>query len=79
MVQLTNIQALVQIMAWRRPGGKPLFEPMMVRFLTHICVTWIQWFKVSEMSAIISLVKGLYQAITVINANLLPVRFLDVY
>ena len=25
-----NIPALVQIMAWRRPGNKPLSEPMMV-------------------------------------------------
>ena len=34
-----NILALVLIMAWRRPGDKPLSEPMMVRSLTHICVT----------------------------------------
>ena len=26
-------------MAWRRPGDKPLSEPMMVRLPTHICVT----------------------------------------
>ena len=31
--------ALVQIMAWRRSGDKPLSEPMMVSLLTHICVT----------------------------------------
>ena len=36
---INNIPALVQIMAWRRPGGKPLSEPMMVSLLTHICVT----------------------------------------
>ena len=36
---INNIPALVQIMAWRRPGDKPLSEPMMVNFLTHICVT----------------------------------------
>ena len=34
-----NIRALVQITAWRRPGDKPLSEPMMVSLLTHICVT----------------------------------------
>ena len=34
---VNNIQALVQIMAWRRPDDKPLSEPMMVRFPTHIC------------------------------------------
>ena len=27
---INNIPALVQIMAWRRPGDKPLFEPMVV-------------------------------------------------
>ena len=32
-------------MAWRRPGDKPLYEPMMVRSLTHICVTRPQWVK----------------------------------
>ena len=26
---INNIPALVRIMAWRRPGGKPLSEPMM--------------------------------------------------
>ena len=31
-----NIPALVQIMAWRRSGDKPLSEPMMVSSLTHI-------------------------------------------
>ena len=36
---INNISALVQIMAWHRPGGKPLSEPIVVRSLTHICVT----------------------------------------
>ena len=30
-------------MAWRRPGDKPLSEPMIVRFPPHICVTRPQW------------------------------------
>ena len=30
-------------MAWRRPGDKPLSEPVMVSLLTHICVTRPQW------------------------------------
>ena len=30
-------------MAWRRPGDKPLSEPMMVSLLAHICVTLPQW------------------------------------
>ena len=42
---INNIPALVQIMAWRRPGDKPLSEPMMVNLLTHICVTRPQWVK----------------------------------
>ena len=42
---INNIPALVQIMAWRRPGDKPLSEPMMVSLLTYICVTRPQWFK----------------------------------
>ena len=42
---INNIPALVQIMAWRRPGDKPLSEPMMVNLPTHICVTRPQWVK----------------------------------
>ena len=34
-VRINNVPALVQIMAWRRPGDKPLSEPMMVSTLTH--------------------------------------------
>ena len=37
--ELRVSQHLVQIMAWRRPGDKPLSEPMMVILSTHICVT----------------------------------------
>ena len=40
---INNIPTLVQVMAWRRPGDKPLYEPMMVRLPTHICVTGLQW------------------------------------
>ena len=36
---IINIPALIEIMAWRRRGGKPLSEPLMVSLLTHICVT----------------------------------------
>ena len=44
-VRINNIPALIQIMAWRRPGDKPLCEPMMVRIPTHLCVTQPQWVK----------------------------------
>ena len=45
---INNIPALVQIMAWRQPGDKPLSEQMMVNLLTHICVTRPQWVKSSR-------------------------------
>ena len=44
-VWIKNIPELVQMMAWRRPGDKPLSEPMMVSLLTYICVTRPQWVK----------------------------------
>ena len=36
---INNIPTLIQTMAWRRPGDKPLSEPMMIMLLTHICIT----------------------------------------
>ena len=36
--QINNIPSLVQIMAWRRPGNKLLFEPMLVNLVMHMCV-----------------------------------------
>ena len=44
-VPINNIWALVQIMAWRRSGDKPLSEPLMASLLSHICVTRPQWVK----------------------------------
>ena len=43
--QINNIPALVQIMAWHRPGDKPLSQSMMDSFLTCICITRPQWVK----------------------------------
>ena len=40
---IDNNPALVQIMAWRRSGDKPLSEPMMISLSTHICITRPQW------------------------------------
>ena len=37
-IRINNIPSLV-----RRPGDKPLSEPMTVSLLTHICVTRPQW------------------------------------
>ena len=42
-VRITNIPALVQIMAWRRLGDKPLSESIVVSLLMQICVTRPQW------------------------------------
>ena len=42
-VQVNNILAFVRIMAWRRIGGKPLSEAMMIILLAHLCVTRPQW------------------------------------
>ena len=36
---INNVPALVQIMAWRRPGDKPLSETMIASLTAHICVT----------------------------------------
>ena len=48
-VWINNIPALVQIMAWRRLGDKPLSEPMMGNSLTHICVTRPQWVNINML------------------------------
>ena len=47
--QINNIPPLVKIMAWRRPGDKPLSELMMVRIPTHICVSRLQWVKTNHL------------------------------
>ena len=51
MGPINNIPTLVHIMAWRRPGDKPLSEPMVVRFPTHICVTRPQWVNILKRIA----------------------------
>ena len=81
---INNIPVLIQIMAWRRPGDKPLSAPTMVSLLTHICVTRPQWVNWSPPSAAYMSVNwvsncsdnGLSQvrrqAIPWTNADLLP-------
>ena len=46
---INNIPALVQIMAWRWPGDKPLSEPTIIKLLTHICIPQPQWVKAKEI------------------------------
>ena len=36
---IDNNPALVQIVAWRQKGNKPLFEPTLLNLPTHICAT----------------------------------------
>ena len=45
---INNIASLVHIMAWRRPGDKPLSEPMMIILFTHISVTRPQIVKLKQ-------------------------------
>ena len=43
---INNIPTLVQVIAWRRSGDKPLSEPMMAQFNdVYICVIRPQWVK----------------------------------
>ena len=62
---INNIPALVQIMAWRRPGDKPLSEPMIVRLPTHICVTRPPWVKpgMSLLSSKLHLISSLSESL----------------
>ena len=46
---INSIPTLVQTMAWRRPGDKPLSESVMFSLLTYICVTRPQGFNVVQM------------------------------
>ena len=55
---INNIPALVQIMAWRRPGDKPLSEPMMVNLTMHICITRPQWVIISHSWCAMRPVRG---------------------
>ena len=45
---INNIPTLPQVMAWRRPGEKPLSEAMMVSSLTHVCGTRGKWVNMTK-------------------------------
>ena len=45
---INNIPALVLIMAWCRPGDKPLSVTLMVGLSTFLCVTRSQWVHISS-------------------------------
>ena len=61
----SNNPELVQIMAWRRPGDKPLSEPMMVRFPMHLCITRPQWVKsvISKHMKWINSISNFYEVV----------------
>ena len=65
-VPINNNPALFQIMAWRRPGDKPLSEPMMVSLPTQICVIRPQWVK--------PLLSSIIPHVTVSNRNYLNIH-----
>ena len=75
---IDNIPVLVQIMAWRQPGDKPLSEPMMVSLLTHICITRPKWVdKVSlncVMHTIMFLITGPLHSQTIPDLQLLRIK-----
>ena len=71
---INNIPALVQIMVWRRPGDKPLSEPMMIRLLTHICVTRPQWVKLVNKCFLKFRISVQYDEHTWIYSFLLGIR-----
>ena len=71
---INNIPALVQIIAWRRSGGKPLAEPMMVSLLTHICVTRPQWVKVKVVKHALNIIQRFEQYCFVWIEELFPAR-----
>ena len=54
--QINNIPSLVQIMAWRHLGDKPLhmyLKQWWLRFLTHICITQLQWVKSTSFTILL--------------------------
>ena len=76
---INNITALVKIMAWRRPGDKPLSEPMMIRLPTPICVTRPQWVKITSLIGYLKKASNHYDMIwysTSISLTILLILFL---
>ena len=61
--EINSIPALVQIMAWRRPGDKTLSEPMMIILLMHISFTQPQWVKVWILVTAIQIQKHCFNSL----------------
>ena len=73
-------------MAWRRPGDKPLSEPMMIRSPIHVCVTrpkWVKqiskiswtWKKQSLRNQFSYKHAIMFQNISLLNFSRIPLRF----
>ena len=72
---INNIPALVQIIVWRRPGDKPLSEPMVVSLTTHKCVTRHQWVNNTDISSrVFNVLSQFYNTISLppIQINHIP-------
>ena len=71
MCPINDIRAVVLITAWRRPGGKPLSEPVMVSLLTQICVTRHQWVNKMNEAASFYFSTSVYtpDLLCILNAN----------
>ena len=67
---IDNIPSLVQIMAWHRPGDKPLSEPMMVRLPTHICVVRPQWVILKQLHALSCSIQDVTYRMILVKQNL---------
>ena len=76
MCPIDNIPALVKMMAWRRPGDKPITEPMVVSLMTHICVTRHQWVKKKYHCLLNSVTQSLFQFLeqSDLISSLIPVQ-----
>ena len=77
---INNIPALVQIMAWRWSGDKPLYEPSMVILSTRKCVTRPQWVNPSnEYSVRAVKTKSCHDANFVVTGGTIGSCFTTVY
>ena len=66
---INNIPALVQKMAWRRPGDKLLYEPMMVTLPTHYMVTLLTHWSVTRLQWVNSVAGRLHKFLVVHICN----------
>ena len=91
--RFNNIPTLLAILAWRRPGDKPLSGPMIVSLLTHICVIRPQWVNERQVEYVFNTLKPrqngchitedvfksifLNQNLIIFNKNTLRFKYLD--